>query len=77
MNVAVRVLTDSGNYIANIPACLVHGCLQSPPQWQQVVDVSFTVAFTLEMSLKLMALGLQYFTDGWNWLDAAVVFEVG
>lgn len=29
------------------------------------------------MSLKLAALGLQYFMDAWNWLDAIVVAEVG
>ncbi|CAM9416805.1 unnamed protein product, partial [Scytosiphon promiscuus] len=48
---------------------------ESPPRWQEVVDIIFTAIFTLEMSLKLVALGLQYFTDAWNWLDAVVVFE--
>lgn len=32
--------------------------------------------FALEMALKLVALGLQYFMDAWNWLDAIVVIEV-
>lgn len=51
---------------------------QSPPSWQLVADIVFTVLFALEMSLKLAALGLRlYFKDAWNWLDAIVVVEVG
>lgn len=50
---------------------------QTPPWWQLVADIVFTALFTLEMSLKLAALGLQYFMDAWNWLDAIVVAEVG
>ncbi|CAM9357557.1 unnamed protein product, partial [Hapterophycus canaliculatus] len=48
---------------------------ESPPWWQGVADAVFTAMFALEMSFKLVALGLQYFTDAWNWLDAIVVFE--
>ncbi|CAM9490330.1 unnamed protein product [Ectocarpus fasciculatus] len=48
---------------------------ETPPWWQQVADIVFTALFTLEMSLKLAALGLQYFMDAWNWLDAIVVAE--
>lgn len=40
-------------------------------------DIVFTALFTFEMSLKLVALGLQYVMDGWNLLDAVVVCEVG
>lgn len=36
----------------------------------------FTAAFSLEMCLKLVATGLYYFMDTWNWLDAVVVSEV-
>lgn len=50
---------------------------QSPPEWQKVADIIFTSLFTLEMSLKLAALGFQYWKNGWNLLDAFVVFEVG
>lgn len=55
-----------------------HTCApsQSPPWWQKVADIIFTAMFTLEMSLKLAALGLRYFMDAWNWLDAIVVIEV-
>lgn len=41
-----------------------------------MADIIFTSLFTLEMSLKLTALGFQYVMDGWNLLDAFVVFEV-
>ena len=43
-----------------------------------VLDVFFTVAFTLEMLLKIFAFGLLsppegYFLSGWNCLDSLVV----
>lgn len=34
------------------------------------IDTGFTVAFTLELVLKMIGLGpLRYFQDGFNWLD--------
>ncbi len=53
------------------------GRVQSAPRLQRVANIVFTVLFTIEMLLKLVALGLQYVKDGWNLLDAAVVIEVG
>lgn len=43
---------------------------------QRLVDVVFTAAFSAEMVLKLMATGLDYFKDVWNWIDMAVLSEV-
>jgi len=34
------------------------------------LDTGFTVAFTLELLLKMIGLGpMRYFQDGFNWLD--------
>ena len=48
------------------------------PKWvdifAEVVDWFFTLAFTVEMALKLLALGPgQYVADGWNLLDGTLV----
>ena len=48
------------------------------PEWvdifSEVVDWFFTIAFTLEMSIKLLGLGwTQYLADGWNCLDGTLV----
>ncbi|CAM9468823.1 unnamed protein product, partial [Phaeothamnion confervicola] len=45
------------------------------PDWRGEVDATFTVCFTTEMVLKLLAVGPPYFADSWNWLDATVVME--
>mmetsp|Transcript_19340 Transcript_19340/g.63041 ORF Transcript_19340/g.63041 Transcript_19340/m.63041 type:complete len:1899 (-) Transcript_19340:223-5919(-) len=39
-------------------------------------EMFFIVCFTLEMLIKLVALGVQrYYGDAWNWLDFVVVFN--
>jgi len=45
--------------------------------WDKVWEVTehfFTLAFTLEMVLKLFCLGMKYFKDKWNLLDFALVW---
>jgi voltage-dependent calcium channel L type alpha-1F len=54
---------------------------QTNSGWQNRLGDStewgFTIIFTLEMVVKLVALGLvgprSYLSDGWNWIDGCVV----
>lgn len=49
--------------------------------WQNQVGIQtewvFTSIFTLELMIKLVALGVvgprSYLSDGWNWIDGTVV----
>jgi len=49
--------------------------------WQNQLGIvsewPFTVIFTVELCIKLIALGLvgprSYLSDGWNWIDGFVV----
>ena len=49
------------------------------PAWSQSAELTFTVLFTTECCLKMVAMGLAfeskttYFRDAWNWLDALTV----
>ena len=55
--------------------------------WASWVDTTFTLLFTFELAVKVIALGLgpgcgmetncvpMYFLDPWNWLDFVVVVE--
>lgn len=43
--------------------------------WKALLDNAFTAVFAVEMCLKLLAYGLEYFRDPWNNLDALVVTE--
>ena len=49
--------------------------------WQNqignILEWPFTVVFTLELVIKIIAMGLlgkrSYLADGWNWIDGSVV----
>ena len=44
--------------------------------WSRPVDVAFTIIFTIEAALKILALGFcSYLHDHWNKLDIIVVLE--
>lgn len=46
-------------------------------QISEISGLVFTILFTIEMFIKMTALGIfgynSYFADRWNWLDAIVV----
>ena len=49
-----------------------------PPQWADVLELAFTLLFTSEMLIKMVAMGLAchrgaYLSDNWNRLDFIVV----
>jgi len=39
----------------------------------EIVDEIFLGIFILEMILKIIAYGLSYFKDGWNWFDMIII----
>lgn len=39
----------------------------------EVIDEIFLGIFILEMILKIIAFGLDYFKDGWNWFDMTII----
>jgi len=46
------------------------------PLWQRIVDLLFTIAFTVELTMRIIASGLLFFTgyeSGWNILDTLLV----
>lgn len=38
-----------------------------------IAELMLTLIFTVELIVKLIALGLKYFSSGWNWLDMLIV----
>jgi hypothetical protein len=39
----------------------------------EVVELVFLVVFTIELAIKLIALGMEFFQDNWNNLDFVIV----
>ena len=56
--------------------CLALSWYGQPEQWISILNklnLFFTFIYTLEFVIKLLALGRDYFNDGWNIFDFTIV----
>ncbi|XP_030077808.1 sodium channel protein type 4 subunit alpha isoform X2 [Microcaecilia unicolor] len=79
--VAIKVLIHS-LFSLFIMVTILANCVfmtfSNPPHWAKNVEYTFTVIYTFESTIKILARGfcLEHFTflrDPWNWLDFSVI----